>query len=369
MKIRFRLSAAAIAIFLFAELASTRPQSAPAAGEQQFAALGDFTLKSGGVIHDLRLGYRTVGKLDAAKGNVILFPTWLGGQTGDLLQYAKPGYWLDTDKYFIVLIDAIGNSVSTSPSNSPTQPLMTFPEFSIRDMVESEYRFATEALHLTHVHAVIGISMGGMQTFEWSVMYPTFMDDVIPIVGSPQSTSYDKELWTAQIEALELDPDWNGGKPKGSMQRAFALEETIGDMNLTSPEEHVRKTPPQDFPKLMAKIDQSVATRNPGIAADHIRQRQAIIGLDIPSELGESLQQAAGRVRAKLLFIASPEDHMVNYTPGLAFANAIGAPVILMDSPCGHEAAGCVSVGPIVTQFLANAASVPSQTVKEIPAK
>jgi homoserine O-acetyltransferase len=378
MKTNPRVWIAAIAILMATNAAAARqPATQPGpqntndsgAGAQQFAPLGDFTLKSGAVIRDFRLGYRTLGTLNAAKSNAILFPTWLGGQSADLLQYAKPGNWLDSSKYFVVFMDAIGNGVSTSPSNSTKQPLMEFPQFTIRDMVEAEHKFAAEVLHLAHVHAVVGSSMGGMQTFEWAVMYPDFMDEAIPIVGSPQSTSYDKELWTAQIEILELDPDWNNGKPKGSMQRAFVAEETVGDMNQTSPEDHVRSTAPQDFGKLKAQIEQKVSSRSAGVAADHIRQREAIIGMDIPGELGVTMQQAAARVRAKLLFVASPEDHMVNYTPGLAFANAIGAPVILMDSPCGHQSAGCISVGPIVAQFLADPSSVHSQTVKETPAK
>lgn len=363
----------AIAVLALADIAGAQAAQAKsdstAEGAEQFADFGDFALKSGEVIHDFRLGYRTLGALNADKSNAILFPTWLGGTTSDLLQYPKPGSWLDTNKYFVVLIDAIGNGVSTSPSNSRQQPLMAFPEFSIRDMVESEHKLATDVLHLTHVHAVMGMSMGGMQTFEWAVTYPTFMDEVIPIVGSPQSTSYDKLLWTAQIEVLELDPNWNGGKPTGPMTHAFQAEEAIGDMNVTSPEDHVRKTPPQDFAKLLAHIDQEVSNRSGAVAADHIRQRQGIISMDIPGEFGETMQQAAGRVRAKMVFVASPDDHMVNYTPGLEFAKDMGATVILLDSPCGHLSANCISVGPIVAQFLADPNSVQGQTLKESPSK
>src|ERR1700745_3892902 len=138
-------------------------------GGQQFADFGDFKLQSGAVIHDFRLGYRTLGRLNAEKANAILWPTWLGGESQGLLRFAGPGNVADTTKYFVVLVDAIGDGVSSSPSNSKTQARLKFPEFTIRDMVEAEYRLATGVLGLTHLHAVMGVSMAGMQVFEWAV--------------------------------------------------------------------------------------------------------------------------------------------------------------------------------------------------------
>ena len=197
-----------IAILLFAGLAScaAHAQSVPMGGARQFAELGDLNLRGGGVIHDFRIGYRTLGKLNADRSNAILWPTWLGGRTEDLLPFVGPANVVDTGKYFVILVDSIGNGASSSPSNSKAQPLMKFPEYSIHDMVESEYRLATEVLHLSHLHAVIGMSMGGMQAFAWAVLYPDFIDLVIPMAGSPQSTSFDKLLWNTEIDAIELDP-------------------------------------------------------------------------------------------------------------------------------------------------------------------
>ncbi|MGA7063446.1 MAG: hypothetical protein WBY69_19735, partial [Candidatus Acidiferrales bacterium] len=52
------------------------------------------------------------------------------------------------------------------------------------------------------------------------------------------------------------------------------------------------------------------------------------------------------------LVIISPEDHTVNPASALAFAAAIGAPVVTLDSACGHNSPSCISVGPIVAKFL-----------------
>ena len=342
-------------------------QTAETEGRQQFADLGDFRLRDGSLIRDFRLGYRTLGKLNAEMSNAILWPSWLGGKSQDLLQFIGPGNVVDSTRYFVILVDAIGDGVSSSPSNSGKQPLLKFPEFTIRDMVESEHRLVRDVLHLPHLHAVVGISMGGMQTFEWGVGYPDFMDLLIPIVGSPQSTSFDKLLWTAQIDAIELDPAWNHGNPAGPMDRGLGLVEEIGSMNLTSPAYRVAQTKPGGFNELLAGI-RNASKGDGGVACDRIRQRQAIIALDIPGELGlTTLEQAAAKVRAKLLVIVSPEDHLVNPEPAMKFAEAAGAPLVKLDSWCGHLAPSCISVGPTVAHFLANPASVHSETLKEAP--
>jgi hypothetical protein len=69
-------------------------------------------------------------------------------------------------------------------------------------------------------------------------------------------------------------------------------------------------------------------------------------------------------VHAKMLVIISPEDHTVNPGPALAFAEAIGAPVVTLDSACGHNSPSCISTGPIVAKFLVDPGSVQGVTLR-----
>src|SRR3954466_2250301 len=104
-------------------------------GQQQFASLGDFKLENGETIRDCRIGFRTFGQLNADKSNAVLFPTWFTGTSAQLIEQVGPGKVVDNSRYYVILVDALGNGVSTSPSNSQTQPHMKFPRFGVLDMV------------------------------------------------------------------------------------------------------------------------------------------------------------------------------------------------------------------------------------------
>jgi hypothetical protein len=167
------------------------------AQELKFANLGALNLESGEDLKDCRLGYRTFGKLNEKRNNAIVMLTWFNGKTRDMAGAVGADKLIDPGQYFVVLIDALGNGVSTWPSNSPTQPKGKFPHITMRDMVAAEYLLLTKELQLAHVHAVIGESMGAMQTFQWA-SYPTFMDEPIPLMGTPQQSSYDLLQWNLQ---------------------------------------------------------------------------------------------------------------------------------------------------------------------------
>src|SRR6202040_550163 len=155
-----------------------RPTDPP----HQLYEMGDLQLESGETIKDFAISYATHGTLNAKKSNAILMVTALSGNHHRLDFLIGPGKALDPAKYFIICTDAISNGLTTSPSNSKAQPRMQFPKFVIRDMVESQYRLVKEKFGIDHLVAVIGPSMGGMQTLQWGVSHPDFMDALVAMV-------------------------------------------------------------------------------------------------------------------------------------------------------------------------------------------
>ncbi|HET7840981.1 MAG TPA: alpha/beta fold hydrolase [Terriglobia bacterium] len=323
-----------------------------AAQEIKFAPLGDFKLEDGETIRDLRLGYRTVGTLNAGRSNAILWPSWFSGTSAQLLQYAGPGKLLDTSKYFVIFVDALGDGVTTSPSNSATQPRMDFPKFTIRDMVNAEYKLATERLGLKHLLAVMGVSMGGFQTFEWMVAFPDFMDKAVSIVGTPRKSASDLLLSTTEEHAIELDPAWNNGNYSSPPEAGMRLVADIHTMNLRTSEYLSTHVPPDQFQGFLARAEQE--TIHGFDANDWVRQLQASKGQDISRHFGGSMEKAAAAVRAQVLIIVATQDHMVNPARPLAFAKLIHAQTLELSSDCGHLSNGCeaAKMNPIVQQFL-----------------
>ena len=277
----------------------------------------------------------------------MLFPTWFGGRTQDLVELIGPGKLVDSTRYFVVAVDALGDGVSSSPSNSQAQPRMQFPQFSIRDMVESQHQLLTRVFHLTHVHAVMGISMGGMQTFQWAVAYPDFMDKAIPIVGSPRLAPYDLLLWQTMIDAVEQNPLWKNGNY--TQQPVPQEVEHISDLALSTPEHYNQEMTREKF---FASLKQPADTHFD--SNDRIRQAQAMMGLDVSALFGGSMAKAAAAVKAPMLIIVDAHDHMVTPGPALDFAKLKGAQTLVLQNDCGHLGPGCdgPKVSAAVAEFL-----------------
>ncbi len=204
-----RFTTAAIALLL--ALASSAFAHGPNDPPHQSLALGDFKLESGETIRDFSISYVTHGTLNADKSNAILMVTAIGGNHHRIDYLIGPGRALDPAKYFIIATDAIGNGLTTSPSNSKSQPRMQFPRFNIRDMVNSQQRLVTEKFGIRKLVTVVGASMGGMQALQWAVSFPDMMQSIVPIIPLARTPAWTTGVLEMLRQSIMMDPRWRGG--------------------------------------------------------------------------------------------------------------------------------------------------------------
>ena len=192
----------AAALFL-AALQSVPMHPLEGQGQAQVVPVGRCQLAGGGTISDCRVAYRSFGQLNAARSNGVLIPTWLLGRSEDWISFLGPRGYVDTTQLYVIVVDALGNGRSSSPSTVPTQERPAFRGLTIGDMVVSQHRLLTEHLGISHLHAVVGFSMGGMQALEWAVRFPTFLDMAVPIAGTPRIGAFDRLMWTTMLAEIE----------------------------------------------------------------------------------------------------------------------------------------------------------------------
>jgi homoserine O-acetyltransferase len=288
-----------------------------------FANLGDVKLESGEVLRETKIGYRTFGTLNADKSNVLVIPTWFNGVSGDLESLIGPGNLFDDTRYYIVAIDALSNGVSISPSNSKEQKNKLFPKITIGDMVKTQHQLLTGTLNLRKVYAVAGISMGGMQVFEWMVQYPEFFDKAIPIVGTPKMSAKDIALWTKMIAKT---PIFRRNKTEGEKQFAAAFN--------FDPAIILKWIYPQNV----------------------LKQFDAVIKHDITEAKGMNFDSVARIIKAKTMVVVASQDEVVSPEPPAALAKLMSAEVFTLTGSCGHNAYRCEKdlLAPKVAQFLSS---------------
>ena len=181
------------------------------AEETQRFDLGDFELESGEVIEDAYLTYVTHGQLNEARDNAILvLPSLMADHTRHDFLIGE-GLALDPDEYFIIAANTLGNGHAISPSNSESQPGMEFPQFSIRDMVNAQHELIQEQFELDELFSVVGLSMGGMQAYEWAASYPDVTESIVPIITMARTTGWVTAIWETQRQAIMQDDAWQGG--------------------------------------------------------------------------------------------------------------------------------------------------------------
>jgi homoserine O-acetyltransferase/O-succinyltransferase len=204
-------------------------------------------LDCGRDLHPVRVAYETYGTLSPQRDNVILVCHALSGDAhaAGFSQEAAarstrdgfgaddrdgtvgkglgwwdgmigPGKAFDTDRFFVVSTNLLGGCRGTTGPSS-LDPATgkaygpDFPVITVADMVRTERAFLDE-LGIERLAAVAGGSLGGMQAFEWAILYPDQTAAVVAI-ASTHALQPQGMAWNAIArEAIMRDPAWQGGR-------------------------------------------------------------------------------------------------------------------------------------------------------------
>lgn len=187
---------------------------------------GPLALDGGGVLAPVEIAYESYGTLNADGSNAILLCHAL---TGD--QYVasthpitgKPGWWtrmvgpgkpIDTNRYCVICPNVVGSCMGSSgpeslgPDGKPFA--MRFPVITIRDMVRAQ-ALLLDHLGISTLYAVVGGSMGGMQTLTWAATYPTRVRAALVIASTARHSAQNIAFHEVGRQAIMADPNWRGG--------------------------------------------------------------------------------------------------------------------------------------------------------------
>ena len=288
-------------------------------------------LQSGKILRDCKIGYRTFGSLNTERSNAILYPTWFAGVSKDVIGLLGPDKLIDTTHYFIIVVDALGNGVSTSPTNYTHE--IPFPEITIRDMVESEYILIKNILKINHLFAIIGGSMGSMQAFEFAVAYPDFMDKAIPYSASPKVTSNEKIIFSLMKEII-----LSGKKYSEDENEIVKKLNIVIQLLARTPANINRNYTTEKFSEMAKKFERTSPVFT---AACYLTQLEAMFTHDITRKFNSSYEETAKHIKAKLFVIVSETDLLLNPQPAKDFVSSAGAKILVLKNDCGHLAVGC----------------------------
>jgi len=308
----------------------------------RIADLRQCALASGARIENCRIGYRTFGQKNTQGTNVILIPTWLGGTSADWVGLLGPAKIIDTTRYHVIVADALGDGVSSSPSLTSG----FFPQITIGDIVETHYRLAREVFGITHLRAVVGVSMGGIQAFEWAAAHPDFVDRFVSIVGSPEVARHDRAWLLTLVRMIDAAETYK--IPRDTVWRMYAGVDVLIDRV----QEAVNERSAADADSL---LDASAINQSKSFdLADFAVQSRAILAYHFGKPpRSDSARMLAG-LKGRFLVINSPDDRVISSGPALSLARRIGLDTLVLRSECGHGVFACEAtrIGAAVHAFL-----------------
>jgi homoserine O-acetyltransferase len=253
MKIRI-----AAVTFLLAALLAASNAFAQLLTEKKFFTLPQYTTAGGKTIKNVRVGYETYGKLNAAGDNAVFIAHFFSGTSHAAGRY-KPdekaaGYWdaiigpgkaIDTDKYFVVSADTLVNLNVKSPMVGTVGPATvnpdtgkpygsTFPVVSMKDSVRV-HKALVDSLGIKKLRAVAGASGGSIQAMEWGAEYPELVERVVHVIGPGLDIHpYVIGLLDIWMMPIKMDPNWKGGDYFGGMEPNEGVAQALKTVTLTA---------------------------------------------------------------------------------------------------------------------------------------
>ncbi|CAI5719171.1 hypothetical protein KXD40_006711 [Peronospora effusa] len=189
----------------------------PSAVSDVYQFSGTLHLEKGEKLVEPTIAYTYYGTLNAARDNVIILCHAL---TGHSLVHQ---YWSSmvtsewTDKYFIVCSNVLGSCYGTTGPAS-IDPMTgrvygpDFPAVTLRDAVALQRRLLEEKFRVKQVQAVVGGSLGGMQTLEWAFQGQDYVKSFVTIACGAQHSAWQISISELQRQAVYMDPNFCDGR-------------------------------------------------------------------------------------------------------------------------------------------------------------
>lgn len=176
----------------------------------------NYKLRGGETIDHLRIHYATLGSPHRdSRGeidNAVMLLHWTGSSGAALLNadyktaLFASGRPLDARRYFIIFPDNFGHGKSTRPGD---RLRAQFPHYGYNDIVDIQHKLITETLGINRIHAIVGMSMGGMNAWQWAEAYPDQVEAIMPVVALPSKIAGRNLLWRRMaIANIRSDRDW-----------------------------------------------------------------------------------------------------------------------------------------------------------------
>jgi homoserine O-acetyltransferase len=211
-----------------------------------------FYFKSGESISQLVLAFEEYGHFNENKSNVILIHHALSthSHVASHELNKNKGWWdnivgkgkaIDTEKYYVICINNLGSCFGSSGPSviNPEENFLygsDFPEVSFEDVVHSQ-KFLLDFLKIKKLYAIVGPSLGGMISLQFSILYPDFVERLLSISSSARTTPANNANRAIQREIIKLDPNWKNGKYIQNPLKGLKAARKLGILTYRSVEE------------------------------------------------------------------------------------------------------------------------------------